>query len=143
MKKNKRKIFGALGMAVMVLSAGAMAIPVNDPSSVTSVINLKSIQSNPSKFLRTEKIDVSDDYDYIEELRYIYIHQEDELITSVNDGAIKTAIDNEDYAKYQEAIEELLGQPLDKELISREDFEILVQLRNSVEEYNSNHPELN
>ena len=133
MKKNKRKIFSALGMAFLVASTGALASPIASNSDfIKSSLNLKIIQKNPSKFLRNENLDVSSDFDYIEELQKIYvIKEQDEFAIKLQESSITTAIQNEDYDSYKEAIIELSNFPKDTSPISKEDFEILVQLRKS------------
>ncbi len=133
MKKNKRKIFGALGMALLVASTGALASPIASNSDFSkSLSNLKSIQKNPSKFLKNENLELSSDFDYIEELQNAYvIKEQDEFAIKLQESQVQTAIENEDYDSYKESIITLSNFPKDASTISKEDFDILVQLRKS------------
>ena len=138
---KKKKIFGALALGMLLLSGGAFAIPFNNPSSLPHAENFKQIKDNPIDFLRTNRIEFRDSFDYINEMNREFsensfnkANSKDSFREKFNFKNVKAekellrAIENEDYSQWKNSLKDLKGYPEGVGVISEDDFKILVKV---------------
>ena len=139
--RKKKKIFGALALGMLLLSGGAFAIPFNNPSSLPHAESFKQIKDNPTDFLRMNRIEFGDSFDYIDEMNREFSensfnksNSKDSFKEKSNSKNVKAesellkAIQNEDYLQWRNALKDLEGYPEGVGVISEDDFKILVKV---------------
>jgi len=142
-EKNKttnsnKKIFGAIALGLLTLGGSVLAVPYNSDSVKPDQFHkfVDKINLNPEKFLETENLGLKENFVYLgnfEEDSFDEVINAQQNISSVNEGAVLEALNKEDYDSWREALESLEGFPQDVEVMSKDDFDILVELRKAKE----------
>lgn len=137
-KNRGKKILGSVGMAVLLFSGAALAMPSADAREMPNVGMFKTVRDNPMPMLQLNNIEPERNFDYFEELNNTYSEKFviksgilDEEINSMNEGAVYDALKNGNYKEWKKAVKNLAGYPAGVDTISEEEFNILVQLRNN------------
>ncbi|MFA5953350.1 MAG: hypothetical protein WC812_02035 [Candidatus Pacearchaeota archaeon] len=126
--KSKRKIATAVALGLIAFGGGALAIPYNYENLQGNHLqnSVSSLSEYPSRFLETENLGLKDNF--------LNSFDNEKQVYSVNEGAVLEALNNENYVGWKNAIENLEGFPQDIEVMSEEDFSILVSLKKASEE---------
>ena len=128
----------SIGMAVILLSGTSIAMPfasAQTPHSGT----MKIAQTSPDTIINGMNIDVPSNFDYFKELnkefsdkiivRHGLMNNSNDNIESMNEGAVYDALKKGNYEEWKQAVTNLAGYPEDVEPINKDEFNILVQLR--------------
>jgi hypothetical protein len=125
---RKTKILGAFLISVLAISGGVFALPSMKKSDSQEIANyVRSDFSPSSDYIQKWNNEFSQNQEGFNSdlfLNNLYSQK------AVNEGPVLEAIQNADYEKWAKALENLEGFPKDVKIMSKEDFEILVQLRN-------------
>jgi hypothetical protein len=124
---RKTKILGAFLISVLAISGGVLALPSMKKSDSQEITNYIKTDSSPSSdYIQKWNNEFSQNQEGFNSdlfLNNLYSQK------AVNEGPILEALQNADYEKWTKALENLEGFPKDIKIMSKEDFEILVQLR--------------
>jgi len=133
-KKNKhKKIWGALALGVLVLSGGALAVPLTPDGSLSdssSCGNLKAMQNNMGEIVKINDWAVPDDFDYLKELNNVFVKDHTDEVGALDEDTLKEAVKSGDYQTWKETLSNFGEFQNEAGIISKEEFSILTQLRN-------------
>jgi len=139
MKKNnksKRKVVVAVALSLLAFAGGAFALPLGYNEQKAQLQPFMESPQMMDRFLQTDNLDLKDNFAYMVSTNQFPSKNESEIenITSVNEGEVIQALENEDYESWKIALENLEGFPHDVEMMSQEDFNILIELRKANKE---------
>jgi hypothetical protein len=130
-KKGNTKFLSAVFLSLLALTGGVLAMPLLGTDNQLTQIqeSVKLFEKNPERFLQTENLGLrsgfenpnsqSTDSDYSDLSNY-----------ATNEGALDVALEERDYDAWKEALQNIEGFS-ETDVISKEDFNILVALHNS------------
>ncbi len=120
MKKKMKKYSGALLLGLLAVGGGVMAMPtLNAYQMQDNCIqnSARMFEKNPERFLQTENLGLKRGFEITEEENY-----------SVNEEALKKALDAGNYEAWREAMKGVGGSYAYTDVITQEDFQILASL---------------
>jgi hypothetical protein len=128
-KKKGKKFLGTFLISLLAIVGGVTALPLSEnikPGNL-SFNNFKQIQNNPTQFLKMGNLALPQNFDYIEELNKEFAKNSpyNELL----EIKLKTAIQEGDYESWKDAFIRLGGSSGETGIISREEFEILKEIK--------------
>jgi hypothetical protein len=147
-KSKQKKIWGALALVMLILTGGAFATPItsdnDNDNSVNNSLNtddslvvsnsfhgdLNTIQKNSVDFINLEKINLPNDFNYIDELNREFSEGFLDERRLLDEKALEKAIEIGDYNLWREVLNDLDEFPNGAGVIPKDEFEILVQIRN-------------
>lgn len=136
-KKYKRihksaKVLGAVLIGALVFSGSVFAMPIKsnavNKGEVMTVVN--DLVQNDLNYIEQWNKELSAGFRGFDEKAYLEsfntIAQKAE-----NEGAVLEALENKDYNEWKEAVQSLEGYPIGLEVIPKEEFKILAELKKS------------
>jgi len=133
-RKKSRKILSSIGMAFLVVSTSAISMSEVTAKDKFDSGTFKAINQNPDLILKNVDLDISDNFDYIDELNKQY--SENFVLTSfeleegsMNEGAVYDALVRGDYEAWLLAVQDLEEVSDFIEPLPKEEFLILRELR--------------
>ncbi|MFZ1971153.1 MAG: hypothetical protein WAU65_03175 [Candidatus Nanoarchaeia archaeon] len=137
-KKIKSKFLSAIFLGLLAISGGVIVMPTLSASNQQMQKSIRTIGQSPERFLQTENLGLRGEFQYASDKSNVNLSVEETTNMSVNEGALNAAIEEGNYEAWKEALQNLNGFTKNGNIISEEDFNVLVALNKSESEEKNN-----
>jgi hypothetical protein len=104
-KFKKRKLFGAVALAMLIFAGGALAVPTNDDGNsknVSSYGDFNMIQNHAGEIIKMQNLALPEDFDYLKELNNEFTKDVFHERSLLNESILKEYIKAGDYKTWKE-----------------------------------------
>ncbi len=124
------KVLGAILIGALVFSGSVFAMPIKsntfNKGEVMTVV--KDLTQNDFSYIDQWNKELSAGFQGFDEKEYFQSFATTDQ-KSINEGAVLQALENKDYKEWKEAVQNLEGYPTGVEVIPKEEFKILAQIK--------------
>lgn len=130
--KKRKKFWGVFALVMLILTGGVFAFPLNNDNIINNPFqgNINVAPENYPDFMNFESLEGIEDFDSIKEVSRKITSNFQEGKKLLNEDTLEKAVKSGDYETWKEDLKSMEGFPDEIEVIPREEFEILSQLRN-------------
>ena len=137
-KKIKSKFLSAIFLGLLAISGGVISYAYAQRKQSANAKSIRTIGQSPERFLQTENLGLRGEFQYASDKSNVNLSVEETTNMSVNEGALNAAIEEGNYEAWKEALQNLNGFTKNGNIISEEDFNVLVALNKSESEEKNN-----